>query len=145
MTNIRKSTIEDIDTLMPMIHKFISYSPYTPLVNTNVLYSLVSNILTSIDNSLVILMEEDHKGFIAGYMTRFIYGSSLQASELAWWVEEDYRNTNLGTDLLSAFEVWAKENNADIVCMSSLNDKLDNFYMRNGYKLFERTFMKVIK
>lgn len=131
---------------MPLIHKFISYSPYTSLVDTNVLYRLVYNILTPIDTTVVdpkvILMDTEGKGFIAGFIYPFIYGSCLQASELGWWVEPEHRNTNLGTDLLSCFEQWAKDNNAQLVCMSSLNDKLDNYYIKNGYKLFEKTYMK---
>lgn len=145
MTNVRKSTLEDLSTLCTLVHKFILYSPYTSLVNNTTVDTLITSILNTTDNTKVILTYEDTegiKGFIAGFTTPFIYGSILQASELAWWVEPEYRNSSIGDNLLSSFEQWATDAGASIVCMSSLNDKLDMYYEKNGYKFYEKTYMK---
>ena len=75
-----------------------------------------------------------------------LYSKDRVALEILWWVEPDARKTGLGKELLEAFEYWAKNiAQCSIIAVSSLDDEsLDKFYNKKGYKLTEKTYMKVI-
>jgi GNAT superfamily N-acetyltransferase len=77
--------------------------------------------------------------------TPFPFGPYSLATETAWWVEPDKRGSGLGLQLLQAFEYWAKEKaGAAMISMSSLDDKVGEMYTKQGYKLYERAYMKVL-
>lgn len=69
------------------------------------------------------------------------------AQELFWWVDPEQRGNGLGTDLLEGLETWAQSVGADQLVMLSMHTSspnfIDNVYLANGYKPFERTFIKV--
>jgi GNAT superfamily N-acetyltransferase len=91
-----------------------------------------------------VFIAENGHGMLVGMKRPFIYGVCDTAIELSWWVDEEYRNTGLGKELLKAFEDWAKENNCKFMTMVSLDDHAGHLYEKLGYTLAERTYMKVI-
>lgn len=98
----------------------------------------VHNVLT---NGVVLLDESGH-GMIGALIMPFAFGLGLQAMEVCWWVDLEYRNSNIGRELVEAYENWAKLNECDFITMFALDDQIEKFYMKNGYILRERTYMK---
>lgn len=137
---IRKATIEDYSAVFAMAKKFAEESPYKDLCTITRLRSVVLDCLLSPDR--VVFMNEH--GMIAGMYTVFIYGSDLNAVELAWWVDPEHRTSGLGKELIQAFEDWAKDNGCKMVTMISLDDDLGKYYEKRGYKLNERAYLKVL-
>ena len=68
------------------------------------------------------------------------------ASELFWWIEEEYRETGLGVALLKGIEGAAREQGVKFFSMLALNAvnpmKVSELYLRSGYKLTEWNFTK---
>jgi len=66
-----------------------------------------------------------------------------------WWVcvHPDYRRQKIATKLLDKAEEIAKENNCDMICFLSEDFRLDahEFYIKNGYNMNSKGFMKFLK
>ncbi len=79
----------------------------------------------------------------------FLNHNIKAAQELFWWVDKDRRGNGLGTDLLESLEQWAQSVGADQLVMLSMHAStpqfIDNVYLANGYKPFEKTYIKVFQ
>jgi GNAT superfamily N-acetyltransferase len=127
-----------------MVQKFVDSTEYKDFAEDETLDNLVVAYLDG-KNTHHICVLEPGKGFIAGIGTIFPFGPHVLATETAWWIEPDSRGLGLGVQLLQAFEYWAKEKaGCSMVSMSSLDDKVGEMYLKQGYKLYERAYMKVL-
>jgi len=140
---LKVATHEDFDVIHKMAMNFLNSSPYKDLGNEDTIAVLIADILNSPQNERIIIFSE--AGFIVGAAMPFLFGPHMLASEVAWWVEPDHRGNGEGLNLLSAFEYWAKNiANCKLISMSSLDKEVEKYYKKNGYKLYERAYMKVI-
>jgi len=141
---LRVATINDFDAVEKMALNFLNASPYKDLGSEEVTSQLVRDILNSSPLERIIIFKAD-VGFVAGAVTPFLLGTHKLATEIAWWVEPEHRGNGRGLDLLSAFEYWAiNVAQAKLISMSSLDKKVEKYYKKNGYKLYERAYMKVL-
>lgn len=141
---IRKATIEDKDIIISMAIQFANESPYSGFVSLNKIEGLVDSILTSSVTTAAIFLDSDNRGMLVGCYSPHLFLEGNIATELAWWVSPEYRKSNVGTELLKAFEQWAKEENCEYITMISLDDSVGNIYENNGYSLQERAYWKVL-
>ena len=140
--NLRIATEEDMEMLKHYSINFLSTIEYKNYYDKETLDSLILDILKAPKDKYMCLIAEG--GMIAGFAQPFLFNKDiLVASEIAWWVEPDMRGTGLGQELLEGFEYWAKEKaGCKLVTMVSLDETLGKFYEKNGYKLYERAYMK---
>jgi RimJ/RimL family protein N-acetyltransferase len=52
-------------------------------------------------------------GVFIGSISEFYFGNDRLASDLLWYVGEEYRGTRIGIRLLKEFQKWATEQNVD--------------------------------
>jgi len=102
------------------------------------LQSVVFDCIVSKDKIIFI---SEH-GMLVGMLSEFIYGDCLIATELAWWVDPEYRGTSEGKELLTSFEGWAKDKGCKYITMISLDEGLGKYYEKCGYLLTERSYMR---
>jgi len=130
------------DYLIEVIHKFV------PINGSDI--PVGDNVESSVDAILArpntICIAEEGKGIILGLVYPAYWNTSvLIAQELGWWVEPEYRGTSVGIKLYSKFKQRARELGATklmMICLeSSEPDKLESFYLLQGLKPTERTFM----
>lgn len=140
--SVKVATEEDFDTVYRMALEFVRMSPYALFYSEGRVARVIKDILSNPDRSVILLT--DH-GMLAGMKVPFTYGLDEQAVELAWWVDEEYRNTGLGKKLIEEFECWAARNGCRFVTMISLDDQVGGYYEKNAYKLCERAYMKDLK
>lgn len=127
-----------------MAMQFAAVSGYDGLMDEGTIANLIKNILTGTQNEMIILLEPG-VGFLAGMVTPFIFGPHLLATEVAWWVNPEFRGSKIGSEFLHAFEYWAKEKaGCKLINMGCLDDRLMKFYENEGYTLHERAYMKVL-
>lgn len=127
-----------------MAMKFLEETDYAEFSDKETIDAVITNILGSEGNEKIILIEPGI-GFLAGYSTPFPFGPHLVASELAWYVYPEHRGQKIGSQFLQAFEYWAKEKaGCKFISMVCLDERLDKFYVKNEYKLYERAYVKVI-
>jgi len=86
-------------------------------------------------------------GFISGIITSHIYDSSQKVlMEFGWFITKEERKTLWSVRLLKTFEKAGKEAGANSVFMilrTNLTDtKVEDFYLRSGYTLVEKSFCK---
>ncbi len=139
---MRIATIEDHDEILTMSNQFMSKTGYTAYSDLESLSTLITSILTGKQNEMIILLEPG-VGFIAGMAVPFVFGPHYIASEVAWWINEDKRKSGVGSELVAAFEYWAKNvAGCTIITLTGLDDNIGKFYEKKGYKLYERAYMK---
>jgi GNAT superfamily N-acetyltransferase len=134
---------EDLPLVMEMAMKFAENSNYLHLISRDKIESFVLGLIRSPKEKAVIFLCED-KGMLAAYVSEFLLGNIVQATELAWWVSPKYRKSHVGKTLMEAFDYWAEKIGAKIKVMSSLDNSVAKYYEKNGYKLYERVYFKEI-
>lgn len=133
-----------MNEIVEMSMKFMATTGYKDFSTQPDIESLVLNILTSPQDQKIIILEPG-EGFVAGITSKFPFGPDLVASEIAWWVDPEKRGSGLGLHLLQAFEYWAKEKaGCKMLSMVTLSEGLEKLYLKQGYKLYERAYMKVL-
>lgn len=141
---IRVATIEDLDILSRMALEFIRKTAYALFYDEGRVVEVVKHFLLETGSDRVILIDEEGRGFLAGVRTPFMFGTDYVATEIAWWVDEEHRKSGIGLELLNGFEYWASKVGCKFVTMVSLDDRVEEVYKKQGYKLYERAYMKVI-
>ncbi len=141
---MRVATPADFKDVEKMALNFLEATPYKDISSKEVVSNLVLDIINSFPTERIIIFKKD-VGFVAGAVTPFLLGEHKLATEIAWWVEPDQRGNGIGLDFLSAFEYWAiNVAQAGLISMSSLDKTVEKYYKKNGYKLYERAYMKVL-
>lgn len=152
MISLRVATERDIMDIYRMCLRFIEESPYSeyPRDEDKIVSLIVSFLSNQKEKICVLAISEDTPiGIIAGYINPALFSSQVVASEVLWWVDPDHRGkTKAAFELLGAFEHWAKLVGASFVQMQSLTNKyemkLENFFIRKGYKPQEISYVKLI-
>lgn len=135
--------IEDSATVLAMAMKFVEATGYRDLANEEQIKDLIIHYIEQPSDTHIIIL--DDFGFIAGQSTNFPFGPGKIASETAWWIDPDSRGENRGAKLMQAFEYWAKNiAGCSFISMTSLDKDVEKIYKKNGYKLYERAYMKLL-
>lgn len=136
---LRLATIEDAELILDMSNKFLQSIEYSKYADAGKMKDLVQFFLTSSDKTVILY---DNLGMIAAMVNPFLFGVKLVAAEVGWWVEPEHRRSKIGQELLWAFEQWGKQSGCTLATMTSLDDDIGKFYEKNGYRLYERTYIK---
>lgn len=105
---------------------------------------------TMIDNgnAIVMVLEKDNEliGSLGFLIAPDIHNGITIAVETFWF--SDPRKRGYGLLLLNAFEKYAQENKIKKVAMVHMMDsypnRLENLYLKRGYKLMEKHYIKEI-
>ncbi len=136
--------LPDLKEIADMSMDFMSKTGYAGYSDRESIEQLISDMINAPDHEKIILIEPG-VGFLAGISSKFIFGTGRIASEVAWWINEDKRGTGVGKELINAFEYWAKNvAGCTLISMTSIDEDVGKLYEKNGYKLYERAYMKVI-
>jgi len=96
------------------------------------------------DITYYLLVDNKPVGVIAGVLVNNMTNGKPAVQEVIWYVEKGYRSH--GRLLLEALEEGAKDLGAESIVMglmcNSMQDRLDKFYTRLGYKKFEVQYIK---
>jgi GNAT superfamily N-acetyltransferase len=145
---IRNAEVDDIPQIIELARRFHAVSGYDCF---ELDYDTVERIaLQSIDQELCPVAEVDEKivGFLLGLQFPALLNANIMVgTEIAWWVEPEYRNKPIGVKLLKYAEQQAKDKNLkfwSMMCLEQLNaDGLESIYERMGYKKAERTYLRI--
>lgn len=145
--SIREATEEDIFDILVLAREFSKEAPRTHKWNREKT-ELFCRAAIENSNTTLLVLEEDGEvvGAIVGLLNEMYMSQTIIATELAWFVSKDYRGKKGSILLLRTFEKWAKDNNADYVCMGDIHGivTLENLYTRMGYSKCETTYMKEV-
>lgn len=125
---LRLAERRDFDEVNRMMREFHAQSPYSCLeYDENKVWQNFKFYLKNKKEMIIILSEQDEKprGFIVGALSCPPFSSSIVASELAWWMDEDYRKTKDSLLLFDAYQDWTKRVGAKMCHMALLSSSPD--------------------
>jgi len=134
-----------------LLYKFYSESDMNEFFefNRDKTEKFVEFLLDSPHGSVFVALDENKLvGIILGIASEPAFAHGLAATELAWWVDPDYRGTKVGPELMKHYEDWCDSIGANVCVMSTYPkvspESLGKFYERNGYELGEISYRKVL-
>jgi GNAT superfamily N-acetyltransferase len=149
---VRKATETDLPKYIVLAESFHMASPMHGVIGFDAAgYSQF--YLSSLQNDNVGIWLAEIDGEIVGICGALVYPmyfnpSALVVQELWWWLTPASRGSGAGGKMFKQIEQWAKEKDASALFMIALEDnrvkKMENLYIRAGFKPMERTFIKEV-
>jgi GNAT superfamily N-acetyltransferase len=144
---IRPAAHKDLPDLVALGEQFFDFANVHYTFDRSYCENFLRNMIASTDTARIFVMERDGDvvGMIGGLLApMFFNGAEQSASEMFWWVAENYRGHPDSKGLFKAFEQWAKSKNATTVTMTALevNPKIGELYERRGYAKQETNYVK---
>lgn len=146
---IREAINDDVDAIIDMAEKFWQHTQFKNEVFCR--DTVMSKVYQCMDDDLCLVAQKNGFiiGFVCGVRGSILANDSVSAgTELAWWVEPEYRGSSAGVDLLTAIENKAKDTGIKYWNMaymeSSMPDKVKCIYQKMGYSLQESLYTKVL-
>jgi GNAT superfamily N-acetyltransferase len=149
---VRKATSLDLPQYVELIQAFHAASPMHGSIAFDV-QGYSDFYLASLENDNVGIWLAEIDGAIVGICSALAYPlyfnpAALVVQELWWWLTPAARGSGAGGRMFKQIEQWAKERNASALFMVALEDnkakKMENLYIRAGFKPMERTFIKEV-
>ena len=149
---VRKATEADLPEYIKLAQAFHTASPMRGSISFDVPgYSQF--YLSSLQNDSVGIWLAEVENNIVGICGAVAYPlyfnpSALVVQELWWWLTPASRGSGAGGQMFKQIEQWAKDKDASALFMIALEDnrakKMENLYIRAGFKPMERTFIKEV-
>lgn len=135
------ATEKELDYIIEAADRFYAEAGFAYPDNVREYYESLN------DNPLIFTIVEPGKGFIVGFIApSFLEPSKMLCSELAWYVEPEYRGTSVGIKLMKRYEQKAIDSNCDTIMMVALDslspDSVGAIYEKLGYTTLEHHYRK---
>ena len=147
---VRQATEQDIEAIADMGMEFMSgtkYASVLPMYRDDARAAILQ--LASVGRVWVAVVDGRVRGFMAATIIPCWFSPrSRIALEHVWWMQPECRGRPESIRMLLEFERWAKEQGAQVACMSDLvleaGSPAGSILQRLGYEVSERTFLKVL-
>lgn len=139
MSSIRIATLDDIETLLKICHKFLLETPYKNVTPDPETTRVWLTALVQSETSVAILADED--SLVIGVTVQLPFSSEVVASEIMWGsLKNGFQRAKVEKQLLEAFEYWGRNVvKADIIQIGSFHG--DKFLTRRGYARCETLYL----
>lgn len=151
--SLKLATLDDLPYFEKFAKAFYLSSSFSPQLKYNpakVRQWLELAVSSQHRDCLVLLNVQNELpvGMLVATISQTPFSDDLVASELAWWVDEEYRGTKGSLELVFAYEEWAKRVGAKHVTMALLpaltNPKVEGYYEKLGYHKTEISYIKAL-
>lgn len=142
---IRRATLEDLPVLVAMGARFRSETAYAGLVDQDgAQLEALTRFLLEHGAVFVAQIRLEVIGMLAATVVRHPVDGALTGSEIAWWIEPEFRGGSAAVRLLEAAEAWAKNMGARRFQMvaPTANARVGELYRRRGYAEVETTWQR---
>jgi GNAT superfamily N-acetyltransferase len=146
---IREWTLEDAKTnRLAVFMKAFEQATSFVKVDSNYTHKVYLDMMTRGVARLFIAETDDKQiqGAIGFIVSKDFHEDVKIAIETFWFVDPTYRG--IGKELFNVFEATAKEMGCKKLAMihlaDSYPDSLEAFYLKNGYKLLEKHYVKAV-
>lgn len=149
---VRKASSSDLAEYVRLIQAFHVASPMNGSIEFDE-QGFSNFYLASLENDSMGIWLAEIDGEVVGICGALAYPlyfnpSALAVQELWWWLTPAARGSGAGGKMFKQIEQWAKERKASALFMIALEDnkakKMENLYIRAGFKPMERTFIKEV-
>lgn len=145
---LRLARPEDEERLVEMASAFQAMSPYRSLEFSPAACSRLFKAYLEGDKTelIVIISEQDGeaRGMVIGMCSSPLFSDDKMATEIAWWMDEDYRKTRDSLLLIEAYQEWARRVDAKVIQCAMLPDVTDlsRFYEKQGMTRAEVSYIR---
>lgn len=148
---LKIATSDDLPDLKRLSIELVKNSPYkTFTIDEGKIEELLIAFIDADPNIHVLLLYQEEGravGLLAGIAREFKFNRDKHASEIALWVEPEFRG-KAGKELQEAFLFWAKKVGCKYLHMGLLEDKdlskRQKLYKKQGFVPFEQAWVKEI-
>lgn len=151
MANIRLATLDDITAMLVMAELFWQTTDYKDDFCPEHVLKQLYFCITDSANGIAIVTEVNDTiiGFGCCVIGPLLVNPNVYlATEIAWWLQPEYRKGRVGLHMLSFMENVARERQVKYFNMISMEcsmpEQVARIYMSQGYKLNEKLFTKVL-
>jgi len=140
---IRQAKLDDLEKLTPLLEEFCkeSLNEYTGFFDTEHFSKL---FLSYKDNTLLAEVDDKVVGMLSGLVVCSAINPEKLYQEVVWYVSKPYRK--YGIKLIKALEDKCHKEGIRAIVMGAMQNSkaeaLEKFYLKSGYKLFEKQYMK---
>ena len=142
---IRRAEYKDIEPALELIKEFqaVSINKFNVLCNPETARLVMTNF---VNTSFVLEIEGKIVGLLGGIILNYPLNNKPMYSEWIWYVTPKYRK--YGVKMYKKLEEYCKEQGITQIGMAlmanSLADKLEKFYLKLGFELLEKHYIKEI-
>lgn len=142
-TVVRTATSADAGAMVQLGMRFLREGPYPGITPDTAHVSSVVLAVLREGFAVVAQRGDDLVGMLLGMAFSNPITGRLTVSEIAWWMEPDYRGTRSAIEMFSALERWAVERNAwAIHFIAPAGSTVGKLYERHGYHPLETIWQK---
>lgn len=141
---IREATQDDVPALLECATNFHAECPNEYTYNKDRVELMLSACIDNPDRVIFVIDADGLVvGGIIGILTEMWMSEDTIATELAWFVNKEYRGRE-SIKLLRTYEDWAERKGADLIVVADINGVTDlaPLYERYGYNKAETTYSK---
>jgi len=147
---LKLAQADDYNHVIRMARNFHRVSPYSVLgFSEDKVGEMFRHYLRGDKTEIIFILAcNPHPvGMIVGYANKTPFSDTKVASELAWWVDEEYRRSKGSILLFKAYEDWALRVGCSLSQMAMLDEVTDlsAFYEKQGYIPAEKSYIKYLK
>lgn len=145
---LRLATPEDLEDVLRMAREFHGVSPYSSLEFSSARsYELFKAYLDGDKTRLIIILSEQDKkprGMVIGMASEPLFSDDLMATEIAWWMDPEYRRSRDSLLLIDAYQDWTRRIGCSITQVAMLDSVTDlsGFYKKRGFERAEQSFIR---
>jgi len=144
---IREATEDDFLDVMMLVKQFSKEAPSMYFWNAGKAEEVVRGCIDG-EHHGILLLEIDSvvRGMLMYVFIEIPFTGSLMLSELAWFVEKEYRGHRGSLSLLEEYEAIGDKVGVDYVQMSDIQpmSSLEKLYTRRGYEKMETSYVRKV-
>lgn len=147
--NVREATLNDKYDILLMAKTWYKVSGYQFLkLDNETLLSTIENFISS-ETSVIFVVESEEEiiGFLACLVAPGLFFKGLAATEIAWYVSEDYRKTGAGSLLIDKYIEWSESKEAKFINMTLIPETspdVEKFYNSKGFYKKESAYIRSV-
>lgn len=142
---VREATLTDQPRVLEMATRFLAESPYGRLFPVD-LGRLAVLMQMCVELGVIFVAEKNGGvvGMIALVALTDPIGGVRYADEIAWWVEPDHRDSNIGGRLMCTAQRWVRARRLAFLKMVAPADapRVAAFYQALGFTAVETAYIK---
>ena len=147
---IRQANKYDMDSIIRMLKAYRDKAPTQFLrdsSNQEHIEKMLNNIFAGAGFVLLGIREDEPVGMVIAAQHPNIWNPDImQVSEIAFWVDEEFRGGKIAHRLLHAYiqqcEEWKQENRIQFFSLSKMTNSPDLSYDKFGFEKLEETWIK---
>lgn len=143
--SVRRAVLDDIPSILEELKSFSDfYGSKIPLYrDDSISEGIIKSFIEKHVFYVAVTNDDEVIGFISGLLLPHIYNPDIETLvESFWWVNEDYRRSKAGIQLLEKFIEHGKKEVDWIICtIEDFSPVNEDVFLKRGFRLKEKSYL----